>query len=102
MRVTSGILLGYSPLLPVDTVHPVQTLKDVGCCVAQGPGRVFGQNFALEDAIGSHACSLEARTCVWPMAFLAGTHFLTGSHCKLRANTEGQRPPHIKLPHLRH
>jgi hypothetical protein len=25
-----------------------------------GTVRVFGQNFALEDAIGSHACSLEA------------------------------------------
>jgi hypothetical protein len=29
-----------------------------------GTVRVFGQNLALEDAIGSHACSLEARTCV--------------------------------------
>jgi hypothetical protein len=26
--------------------------------------RVFGQKIALEDAIGSHACSLEALTCV--------------------------------------
>jgi hypothetical protein len=26
--------------------------------------RVFRQNFALEDAIGSHACSLEALACV--------------------------------------
>jgi hypothetical protein len=29
-----------------------------------GTVRVFGQNVPLEDAIGSHACSLEARTCV--------------------------------------
>jgi hypothetical protein len=26
--------------------------------------RVFGQKFTLEDAIGSHACSLEALACV--------------------------------------
>jgi sialate O-acetylesterase len=33
----------------------------------------FGQNFALEDAIGSHMPgSLEARACVCPMAFLSG------------------------------
>jgi hypothetical protein len=29
-----------------------------------GTVRVFGQNFALEDAIGSHACSLQANMCV--------------------------------------
>jgi hypothetical protein len=35
-------------------------------CAGRGPGsvkgtvRVFRQDFALEDAIGSHACSLEA------------------------------------------
>jgi hypothetical protein len=29
-----------------------------------GTVRVFGQNCALEDAIGSHACSLEALPCV--------------------------------------
>jgi hypothetical protein len=28
--------------------------------------------------------------CVWPMPFLSGGHFLTGSHCKSRPNTEGQ------------
>jgi hypothetical protein len=26
--------------------------------------RFFGRDFALEDAIGSHACSLEALACV--------------------------------------
>jgi hypothetical protein len=30
----------------------------------EGTVRVFEQDFALEDDIGSHACSLEARTCV--------------------------------------
>jgi hypothetical protein len=29
-------------------------------CTAEGTVRVFRQEFALEDAIGSHACSLEA------------------------------------------
>jgi hypothetical protein len=33
-----------------------------------GTVRVFRQTFTLEDAIGSHACSLEASRCV--MAFL--------------------------------
>jgi hypothetical protein len=43
----------------------------------QGTGRVFRQTSTLEDAIGtSHACSLEAQVS-------------TGSHCKLRPNTEG-------------
>ena len=37
----------------------VQGLKD-----SIGTVRVFRQKFALEDAIGSHACSLEALTCV--------------------------------------
>jgi hypothetical protein len=31
---------------------------------SNGPVRVFRQKFTLEDAIGSHACSLEALTCV--------------------------------------
>jgi hypothetical protein len=34
--------------------------------------RVFMQDFALEDAIGSHACSFKALTCVCPMSFLLG------------------------------
>jgi hypothetical protein len=34
----------------------------------------FSDKFTLGDAIGSHACSLEALTCVWPMAFLSGVH----------------------------
>jgi hypothetical protein len=32
--------------------------------VAVGTARVFQQNCTLADAIGSHACSLEALTCV--------------------------------------
>jgi hypothetical protein len=34
----------------------------------------FRQRFTLEDAVGSHACSLEALACVQPMAFLSGAH----------------------------
>jgi hypothetical protein len=44
-----------------------------------GTVRVFRQNFALEDAIGSHACSLQALTCVGPMVFLSEAHVLTVS-----------------------
>ena len=39
--------------------------------------RVFRHSFALEDAIGSHVCLLEALPCVWSMAFLSGDHTLT-------------------------
>jgi malic enzyme len=57
----------------------------------QGTGTVcvFQQKFALKDAIGSHACSLQERAGVCTLTFLSGVHFLTGSHCKLRLNTEG-------------
>jgi hypothetical protein len=47
-------------------MNRVQTLKAVhwknqqSWMVAQGTVRIFEQDFALEDAIGSHACSLEA------------------------------------------
>jgi hypothetical protein len=38
--------------------------------------RVFRQKFTLEDAIESHACSLEALACVRPMSFLSEVHSL--------------------------
>jgi hypothetical protein len=41
-----------------------------------GTVRVFRHGVALEDAIGSHACSLEARACMWPIAFLSGVNHL--------------------------
>jgi hypothetical protein len=44
--------------------------------VLPGTVRVFRQKFTLEDAIGSHACSLEALACVCPMAFLSGVRYL--------------------------
>jgi hypothetical protein len=37
--------------------------------------RVFRQEFTLEDAIGSHVCSLEARAGVRLTPFLSGVHF---------------------------
>jgi hypothetical protein len=49
---------------------------------------VYRQKFTLEDGIGSHARSLEAFTCVQPITFLSGGHFLTGWNCKFRPNTE--------------
>jgi hypothetical protein len=73
MRVANGIRLGWPLLLPVDAVNWVQTLKvltDVRYLAvglgrsSAGTVRVFRQKFTLEDAIGSHACSLEANTCV--------------------------------------
>jgi catalase (peroxidase I) len=41
----------------------------------EGTVRVFRLEFSLEATIGSHACSLEALTCVCPMPFLSGVHF---------------------------
>ena len=49
-------VLGLAPLVVVGTV--------LG----------FQQKFTLEYAIGSHAFSLEALACMWPMAFLSGVH----------------------------
>jgi hypothetical protein len=42
--------------------------------------RVFRPKFALDGAIGSHACSLAAIAiaCVWLLAVLSGVHSLTG------------------------
>jgi hypothetical protein len=58
-----------------------------------GTVRVFRQKFTLEDAIGSHACSLEALTCVRPMAFLSEVHCSYRCHHELRRNTEGRLTP---------
>jgi hypothetical protein len=60
-----------------------------------GPVRVFDErNLHSMSAIGSHACSHEARRRVTNDIPL---HFLTGSHCKLRRNTEG--PHHLDAQH---
>jgi hypothetical protein len=42
--------------------------------VRVGCGARFRQAFTLEDAIGSHACSLEALACVCSMPFLSEVH----------------------------
>jgi hypothetical protein len=47
------------------------------------PVRFFRQKLTLEDAVGSHTCSLQ-----WHSSRVFTP--LTGSHCKLRPNTEGQ------------
>jgi hypothetical protein len=52
-------------------------------------GRDFGQGFALEDAIGSHACSLEASMRVTNDIPLGCSLPPTGWHFKFRPNTEG-------------
>jgi hypothetical protein len=39
-----------------------------------GTVRVSRHSFALDDAIGSHACSLEVSKSVWPMPFLSVVH----------------------------
>jgi hypothetical protein len=91
MRVTNGIPLGCSLLLLVGTVNCVQTRKVFLPTPRRRPagragrariswsqervsfklqlyahwyGARFRQKFTLEDAIGSHACSLEANTRV--------------------------------------
>jgi hypothetical protein len=57
-------------------------MKNAGCTV-----RFFLQNRALEDTIGSHACSVEALACVWPIAFLSGVHSSYRYHHELCRNT---------------
>jgi hypothetical protein len=48
-----------------------QAWRDQG----RGAVRVFRQDFPLEDAIGSHACSLAALACVLSMTFLLGPSY---------------------------
>jgi hypothetical protein len=65
MRVTNDIPLGCPLLLPVGTVTYVETQKARrrmhpllhGTRPRERTLLVFGQGFALEDAIGSHDCS---------------------------------------------
>jgi hypothetical protein len=52
-------------------------------------GARFRQKFTLDDAIRSHACSLEANTREIKWHFFWASTPLTGWHCKLRPNTEG-------------
>ena len=76
MCVTNGIPLKCLPHFLVDVVNCVATLKAEHRSPGWGTVRVFEQNVALEDAIGPHACSLEALACVCPMTFLSGVHLL--------------------------
>ena len=54
------------------------TFTDFVACaehlIEEGTVLFFRQKFTPEDAIGSHACSLEALTRVWPTAFLSEVH----------------------------
>jgi hypothetical protein len=61
---------------------------------------VFRQDRALEDVIGSHACSLQALAGVRPMAFLLRVHSSYRCHNKLCRNAEGNqyRGVTISLP----
>jgi hypothetical protein len=45
----------------------------------------------LEDAIGSHACSLEALACMQPMAFISGVHSSYKLTLSIAFNPEGKR-----------
>jgi hypothetical protein len=72
--------------------QPSSTINGVGELLF-GTVRVFRQRFTLEDAIGSHACSLQAsrRVTQWHSSRMFTP--LTGSHCKLRPNAEGKTSP---------
>jgi hypothetical protein len=80
MRVTNGMPIG-SPRLTNVTIIYVEMLKDTDAIIriemAICTVRVFRQKLTIEDPIGSHACSLEALTCVLPMTFLPEVHSLT-------------------------
>ena len=72
---------GYGALPSLATTPPLAT--SWLCTV-----RVFRQNFALEDAIGSHACSLEVNMRVTDGIPLRVNCTYRGHH-KLRLNSEG-------------
>jgi hypothetical protein len=55
----------------------------------EGTVRVFREEFTLDDAVGSHACSLEASRHVTNGIPLGVSLLLPAAHCKLCPNTEG-------------
>ena len=59
--LTLTLTLTLTPL-QVNTVMPDYGIETEPWYI--GTVRVFRQRFTLEGAIGSHACSLEARACV--------------------------------------
>jgi hypothetical protein len=52
-----------APFPDADSVGPTGNTPLVMVC-SEGSVRVIRQKFTLEDAIGSHACSHEARSCL--------------------------------------
>jgi hypothetical protein len=64
--------------------------------MAEGMVRVFSIEFTLEDAIGSHACSLQASRLVIPrLSFLSGALFLPihSVNCVQTLKVCGRGPP---------
>jgi hypothetical protein len=65
------------------------------CCLLASSGCgcyavcVFRLQFALEDVINSHACSLEALPCGCPLAFISGIHFM----CSTSDRYHRKHPP---------
>jgi hypothetical protein len=68
-------------------IKQFQALEGIKVSVVHGAR--FWQKFTFEEAIGSHACSLQANMRVTKGIPLGCSTFLTSSHCKLRPNTEG-------------
>jgi N-acetylneuraminic acid mutarotase len=56
-----------------------ETWSTLAATMPQGVGFIVRcsvfDRYLLDDAIGSHVCSLEALASVWPMAFLLDVHF---------------------------
>jgi hypothetical protein len=70
---------------------PRQLWSDVEAFDTYGDRFVTGI-YTLEDAIRSHACSLEALACVWLSSSRLFTH-LIGWHCKFRPPLKPPPPP---------
>jgi hypothetical protein len=49
---------------PTEFMHGARFFVNLGCFCSRRYGARFGQKFALDDAIGSHACSREALACM--------------------------------------
>jgi hypothetical protein len=64
----ANLELCHIPLNELKAVGPVVTaggrLHTLPLSASAGTVRTFRRTFTLEDAIGSHACSLEALPCV--------------------------------------
>jgi hypothetical protein len=76
LKVSARMVGGVTLVIALTALSDRTSVEIISNLRTDGPlcGARFRHKFTLEDAIGSHACSLEALACMWPMAFLSGIH----------------------------